>query len=103
MIYLRIDSSKQNEIEVVLEINGKRKTVKKKFLKGSEILLPSIKEMLNNNNLKVRQIDEVFVKRGPGSYTGIRVGLSVANTLSHFLNIPINGKTFGKTIEPIYK
>lgn len=103
MIYLKINTSKQNKIEVTLEINGKKKTIKKNFSKGSEILLPSIKKLLSENKLKIKQIDKIFVKRGPGSYTGIRVGLSVANTLSHFLKIPLNDKTSGEIIEPIYK
>ena len=103
MIHLMIDTSKQNEIEVILEIDRKKKIIKKNFSKGSEILLPSIKKILNENNLKINQVDKISVKRGPGSYTGIRVGLSVANTLSHFLKIPINDKTSGEIIEPIYK
>ena len=37
-------------------------------------------------------VDEIEVDRGPGSYTGIRVGVSVANALGFALNIPVNGK-----------
>jgi tRNA threonylcarbamoyladenosine biosynthesis protein TsaB len=103
MICLKIDTSEQNQIEVILEIDGKEKIIKEKFLKGSEILLPSINKLLTENNLKIEDVNKVFVKRGPGSYTGIRVGLSVANALSHFLKIPINDDTSGKIIEPIYK
>lgn len=103
MICLKIDTSKQNEIIVILEINGKVKKIKKENLKGSEILLPVIKEILEKNSLAIEKIDKIFVKQGPGSFTGLRVGLSVANTLSHFLKIPINNKTPGAIIEPIYK
>ncbi|MBU2568294.1 MAG: tRNA (adenosine(37)-N6)-threonylcarbamoyltransferase complex dimerization subunit type 1 TsaB [Elusimicrobia bacterium] len=36
-------------------------------------------------------IKKIFVTTGPGSFTGIRVGLSFARTISHLLNIPVVG------------
>lgn len=45
-----------------------------------------IKELLNNNNLKPNDIDEIICTRGPGSFTGLRVGATISKVYAHFLN-----------------
>ena len=50
---------------------------------------PEIDEMLKKNNLKPNQLDAVAVSIGPGSYTGLRVGLATAKGLCYALNIPL--------------
>ena len=52
-------------------------------------LLPMIDELISKNNLKMSDLKEILVVNGPGSFTGIRIGLSVAKTLAYCLNIPI--------------
>ena len=42
------------------------------------ILAPFIEEILKENNLTIRDLSAVAVSEGPGSYTGLRVGVSVA-------------------------
>jgi tRNA threonylcarbamoyladenosine biosynthesis protein TsaB len=54
-------------------------------------LLPAIKSMLDNLRLKLRDIDIVAVDYGPGSYTGIRVGVIVAKTIGYLLKNKIVG------------
>ena len=39
--------------------------------------------------MKPKDIDKIFVVTGPGSFTGIRVGLTVAKVMAYSLNIPI--------------
>ena len=41
----------------------------------------------------LHDISGIGVMRGPGSFTGLRIGLTVANTLADSLNIPIVGAT----------
>lgn len=53
--------------------------------------------------VKVNDIDEINVEEGPGSYTGLKVGISVANALSFSLEKKVNGKKFGELIEPRYE
>lgn len=60
--------------------------------KKSQILLPFIMETLEKNNKKLSDISEIEVNTGPGSFTGLRVGISVANALGWSLKIPVNGK-----------
>lgn len=53
-----------------------------KALTHSEKLLPSIEWILNISNLDIKDIDEFAVSVGPGSFTGIRIGVSVANAFA---------------------
>ena len=46
----------------------------------SKIALLKISEMFNSNNLKPNDIDKILVVNGPGSFTGIRVGITIAKT-----------------------
>jgi tRNA threonylcarbamoyladenosine biosynthesis protein TsaB len=52
-------------------------------------LHPSIAEMLHNNRFTMKDIDAIAVSIGPGSYTGLRVGLSTAKGLCYAMNIPL--------------
>ena len=48
-----------------------------------------IDEAFAKTNMKVNDIDKIFVVNGPGSFTGIRVGVTVAKIIGYCLNIPI--------------
>jgi len=60
-------------------------------------LLELIDKLLTKT--KKESISEILVNLGPGSYTGLRVGCSVANTLAWALGIKVNGKD---RVEPVY-
>src|SRR5271156_6487227 len=55
----------------------------------SELLLSTIAEMLHEASVRVEQLTGVVVVHGPGSFTGIRIGLSAAKGLAEALAIPI--------------
>ena len=55
----------------------------------SQITLPRIKQMLDKYNLKPQDLNTIAVVIGPGSFTGIRIGVTIAKTLAYTLNIPI--------------
>ena len=57
--------------------------------KLSEKLLPAIKEMLDKNNYKVNDLNRIYISVGPGSFTGIRIGVTVAKVIAWSLNIDI--------------
>ncbi len=101
MNILYIDTSKREEIFVELGINGKKYQKIRKGAKSEEILL-MIDEILKEHKISLKNLNEVKVNTGPGSFTGLRVGTSIANALSFFLKIPVNGKKVGKQAEPIY-
>lgn len=55
----------------------------------SEELLTKIDEMLMANDFTKDDIQAIGVNLGPGSYTGIRIGVATANALAFALNIPV--------------
>ena len=55
----------------------------------SETMIPMLNDLLKKNNISVKDIDKIFVVVGPGSFTGIRIGLTACKVLSYVLNIPI--------------
>ena len=48
------------------------------FKKQSEEIFPELITLLDSNNIKPLDIDEVVITRGPGSYTGIRIAMAIA-------------------------
>ena len=58
----------------------------------SQELLPNINKLLKTNRIKPEQLKWVAVNLGPGSFTGLRVGISVANAFGYGLDIPVIGK-----------
>lgn len=55
----------------------------------SDDILPAIKGILKKFKTSLKKIRAILVHKGPGSYTGVRVGMAVANTLAWSLDIPI--------------
>ena len=57
----------------------------------SENLMPMIKTALDKTNLSLSDINLIVCDKGPGSFTGIRIGLATANAFCDSLNIPSIG------------
>ena len=55
----------------------------------SENLMPLIKEVLERNNLSLKEIDLISCVVGPGSFTGIRIGIAAVKALAEVNNIKI--------------
>jgi tRNA threonylcarbamoyladenosine biosynthesis protein TsaB len=55
----------------------------------ASFIQPAIKNLLQNNQLPISKLDAIAVTAGPGSYTGLRVGMSSAKGLCYALNIPL--------------
>ena len=62
----------------------------------SQKLLPFISHLLKKSGKKVGDISQIEVNTGPGSFTGLRIGVSVANAFGWVLGIPVNGKNIRK-------
>lgn len=91
-IILYIDTSKSDRTSISLKINQNKKIKKEVLLpKKAENALILIEKLLKENNLKIQDVTKIKVHQGPGSFVGLRVGLTIANTLAFLLKIPING------------
>jgi len=55
----------------------------------SETLMDKIEELFKKNNITINDIDEIFVGRGPGSYTGVRVACTICKVLAYTLHKPL--------------
>ena len=71
------------EFDVLAEINVK---VKKTH---SERLMAHIKEVIEKSEIPKEKINKIAVSGGPGSFTGLRIGLATAKAMAYALNIPI--------------
>ncbi len=77
---------------VALSINGKLLALKEDNNLGyshSEKLHTYILEILEENGLKPADLDAIAISKGPGSYTGLRIGVSAAKGLCFSLDIPL--------------
>ena len=102
---LFIDTSSRESIRVVIEIRGERneRVVRLQGVKSQDVL-PIIEELFEADTygLKYTDISEIQVNTGPGSYTGLRVGIAIANMLGLLLSVPINGEPIGSSATPTY-
>jgi tRNA threonylcarbamoyladenosine biosynthesis protein TsaB len=57
----------------------------------AENLHPFIERILQKNNIQIQELNAVSVSKGPGSYTGLRIGASAAKGLAYALNLPLIG------------
>ncbi|PLR76510.1 tRNA (adenosine(37)-N6)-threonylcarbamoyltransferase complex dimerization subunit type 1 TsaB [Bacillus sp. V3-13] len=54
-------------------------------------VMPAIEELMKECNLQPADLTKIVVAKGPGSYTGVRIGVSIAKTLAWTLKIPLVG------------
>ncbi len=90
---LHINTKEQGKVSVAIKESGqviKSLSAQNKF--GSQVLLPLISKLLDREKMILKDIKGIEVETGPGSFTGLRVGVAVANALGFALNIPVNGK-----------
>ncbi|NLL44527.1 MAG: tRNA (adenosine(37)-N6)-threonylcarbamoyltransferase complex dimerization subunit type 1 TsaB [Mollicutes bacterium] len=90
MISLFIDTSSKNIIVAVI----KNKDILSLIMEAndntlSERIFPLLIKAMNEANKDIKAIEKVYVVNGPGSFTGVRVGVTIAKTIAWSLNIPL--------------
>lgn len=106
MITLFLDTTSNKEVIVRLTIDNGIFEEKIEILASSssrsgqnnrtQVVLPTIQKLLKEHNLTVQDIQKVEVNPGPGSFTGVRVGAAIANSIIFGLGLSQD------LIEPIY-
>ncbi len=87
----------ENEDLMGLAINDQQKD-------HASWLHPAIKKLLSDNNMSIQDIEAIAVTIGPGSYTGLRIGLSAAKGLCFALEKPlISVNTLEMMADPVEK
>lgn len=59
----------------------------------SEMMVTEVDNILKRNNIDKSELDGVVVGIGPGSYTGVRIGVTIAKTIAYALHIKIYAKS----------
>lgn len=89
----QIETSTRN-CSVAISQNGKTilcKEIAESGYSHAEKLHVFIEDILKETNLKPFNLDAIAVSAGPGSYTGLRIGISAAKGLCYALQIPLIG------------
>ncbi len=60
--------------------------------------MPAVEEALKHANIKPKEIGAIAVAEGPGSYTGVRIGVTIAKTMAWTLKIPLVGVSSLQTL-----
>lgn len=90
MKILYIDTSSSYLYSAILDDTKVLAEVKKEFGTSlSEESLPEIAKLFERANLKPKEIEKIIVVNGPGSFTGIRIGITIAKTYAWALNLDI--------------
>lgn len=114
MIWLGIDTANA-PLSVAIVKNGRvlAETVQNIKITHSVGAMPAVEELFAKANITPSQIDAVAVSEGPGSYTGVRIGVTIAKTLAWTLKKPLvgvsslqalaaNAKLFNGVICPLF-
>ena len=92
MLMLSLETSAK-AVSVCLTRDGERlaESFQRTALTHSATLLPMVRDLLRNAGVDKKELDAVAVAQGPGSFTGIRIGVSTAKGLCWGLDVPAVG------------
>ena len=96
---LAIDTSNQTLAVAVVdgqEVLGQSQTMAIK--NHSTALMPAIDGLMQAVGMAPKELEQIVVAKGPGSYTGLRIGVTTAKTLAKTLNIPLIGVSSLKAV-----
>lgn len=90
MIWLGIDTS-HTPLSVAIVKDEQVLAEYKSSMKTTHSIgtMPAIEELMEKANIKPNEIEAIAVAKGPGSYTGVRIGVTIGKTLAWTLNVPI--------------
>lgn len=69
----------------------------------ADVVLRLIQTACQKAGIGLQDIEKIYCEKGPGSFTGLRVGMAIANSLSLALLVPINDNELGTIETPVYE
>lgn len=84
-IYLAVGLSKDGKVIDSIFYNA--------WQRQSELMVNEIENIFKRNNIDKKDLDAVVVGIGPGSYTGVRIGATIAKTIAYALKIKVYAKS----------
>ena len=94
---LYIDSTNNRKVDLALD---SEKFINEYDTPQEQDILSFLHHVLADRGQSLEDIDEIEVNPGPGSFTGSRIGVTIANALAYALNLKVNGKS--PPILPVY-
>ena len=91
-IYILNIETSTKACSVAIHKNGNLIALKESVTENfshSEKLLVFVEELIENSQIKLSDLSAIAVSMGPGSYTGLRIGVATAKGLCYGLNIPL--------------
>ncbi|MCH2206800.1 MAG: tRNA (adenosine(37)-N6)-threonylcarbamoyltransferase complex dimerization subunit type 1 TsaB [Lentisphaerales bacterium] len=95
MIQAFLDTSTSVASFVLLKDGGKVAELSEECVRGASKLLPKITEQIQRAGIKVSEVEEWYVGKGPGSFTGLRVGISFVKGICHASGAKYQGVNSG--------
>jgi tRNA threonylcarbamoyladenosine biosynthesis protein TsaB len=91
-VLLAIDTAAPRLALAILRDTDRVETLVEDMATGqAERLFPALDELLGRSGVTYKDLTRIAVTTGPGSFTGLRIGLSAARGLALALNIPVLG------------
>ena len=85
---LLLDST-YKDLNVGLDIDGEKHKISYEcFQRQSELMISEIDKILKENNVNPKDINEIVVTHGPGSFTGLRIALTIAKVYCYAVKCP---------------
>ncbi len=84
-VYLAVGLSKDGKVIDSIFYNA--------WQRQSELMVNEIENIFKRNNIDKKDLDAVVVGIGPGSYTGVRIGVTIAKTIAYALKIKVYAKS----------
>ena len=91
-VTLALDTS-ASPLLLSLEKDGKIYSVRRKGIKQEKLLFPALHALLNKAEVSLNNIGRIFLIRGPGRFTGIRISLTFASMMKYLNQAEIRGTT----------
>ena len=82
-IYINTAERKEKKVSLVEIIDGEEKVISTKS--GEIDVVSSIKDLLSENSLSLEDVSEFVPNLGPGSFTGLKIGVTISNVLNKAL------------------